>query len=113
MDDVFIKMTQIADKTIKHYKTDFTEHDIITYGRMYEGTEFIWTVRKTGSYICGIPSAIMRKDEQYIKDVKDFSTTVIEHYKNVYGDKVLYFHVSKGKFIRKISAEKALEKVSA
>lgn len=113
MDNVFLKMTEIADKTIENYKEDFTEHDIITYGRMYEGTEFIWTVRKTGTYICGIPSTIKRNDKQYLADVKDFSKTIIEHYKNVYGDKVLYFHISKGKFIKKISAEKALEKVSA
>ena len=126
-DRVFSRMTSIADKTIKHYKTDFTVYDTQAYGRMYEGTKFIWQVCEYGTYILGIPAYIKKqlgiKDfekvdsrllkpgyemtlSEYLGQIRGFSESVINYYQ---ADNSEYFLVTKNKEIKRITAEKALK----
>lgn len=112
-DTVFNKMSKIADKVIKHYKTDFTQYDVLTYGRMYENTTFIWIVRKCGTYICGIAKDCITVSEERKNDIRENAKILVNHYMNEGYDKtVRFYHVSKNRFIKKINADTALKLVS-
>lgn len=127
MDKVLSEMAKIADEVIKAYKTDFTNWDVQSYGRMYEGTKFIWLAREHGTYILGIPSEIRKKfnlnDEEkvdprlvkpgyemtvkeYVDYIKGWGETIVNHYG---GENARYFMVVKGESIKPITREKALE----
>lgn len=109
-DKILLKMTEIVGQIIRHYKTDFTEHDLITYGRMYENTPFIWVVRKCGTYITGIPCLYNGNDEEIKNNMTRFSRAIISHYVYEGSDKDNHFFlVYKGKSIKEIKGRKALE----
>ena len=123
MDKVFQKMQRIADRSIQHYKTDFTEYDTRTYGRMYDGTHFLWCVRPCGTYICGIPKTIKSKTpldtinwfnqkefedfQEYLNDVRETSKAIVEAFHDQ-----KYYYVVKGESIREISKEQALKEIA-
>lgn len=127
MDKVLSEMAKIADEVIEHYKTDFTHWDTESYGRMYEGTKFIWLVCKYGTYILGIPSFVRSQLKlndfdkidpkflrhgyemtlsEYLDYIQDFSRAALEHY---HTDDAMYFMVVKGENIKPITREKALK----
>ena len=127
MDKVYAKMSKIADEIIQHYKSDFTHWDTESYGRMYEGTKFIWLVCEYGTYILGIPSFVRSQlklndfdkvdprllrpgDEmtlsEYLDYIRDFSRAALENY---HADDAKYFIVTKGESIIPLERQKALQ----
>lgn len=122
-DDVFEKMKVIADTSIQHYKTDFTEYDVRTYGRMYPGTHFLWCVRPCGTYIVGIPKTIKSKtpldtidwfNQKEFKDFQDYLNDVRETAKavvNGFHDQHFYY-VVKGQSIKEINKAQALKEIA-
>ena len=129
MDKVYAEMTKIADEIIQHYKTDFTHWDTESYGRMYEGTKFIWLVCEYGTYILGIPSFVRSQLKlnnfdkvdpkflrpgyemtlsEYLDYIRDFSKAALEHY---HADDASYFLVTKGEIIIPLERQKALNLV--
>ena len=128
MDKVFLKMSEIVDKFVQNYKTDFTVHDTQTYGRMYDGTQFIWIVRPSGTWVCGIPSVIKKSWNvqgwetvdprlvkpnftnmtfgEYLKEIESYSKDIVSAYDE---PKNRFYLVTKGKDIKQISKQQALE----
>lgn len=127
MDKVYAEMAKIADEVIQHYKTDFTHWDTESYGRMYEGTKFIWLARECGSYILAIPSYLKNQFKigdndlidsrlvkpghemtlaEYLNYHRDWDETIINHYG---GERSKYFLVTKGESIVPLEREKALQ----
>ena len=111
-DKIFQKMTEIADRVIKHYKSDFTDYDINTYGRMYENTPFIWIVRKCGTYIVGLASKMSDCTQKAQEETREFATCVIEHYTGSgRSEDNHFFLIYKGKSIKEIDGNTALKMV--
>jgi hypothetical protein len=125
-DDIFEKMKVIADTSIQHYKTDFTEYDVRTYGRMYPGTHFLWCVRPCGTYIVGIPKTIKPKMDcnnknwlvyqngkerddfqEYIKIVKENANAIVNGFHNQH-----FYYVVKGQSIKEITKAQALKEIA-
>ena len=108
--------------SIQHYKTDFTEYDTLTYGRMYEGTHFLWCVRPCGTYIVGIAKTIKYKTplnnikwfeqedflnfKKYLSDVRENAKAVVEGFHDQH-----YYYVVKGQSIKEITKAQALKEI--
>lgn len=123
MDEIFQKMKVIADTSIQHYKTDFTEYDVKTYGRMYPGTHFLWCVRPCGTYIVGIPKTIKAKIpldtidwfnqkefkdfQEYLNDIRETAKAVIETFHDQH-----YYYIVKGQSIKEITKTQALMEIA-
>lgn len=111
-DTVFQKMTEIADRIVKHYKTDFTDYDINTYGRMYENTAFIWVVRTCGTYIVGLASKMTDCPKEAQENTRAFAISIIEHYTGCgKSENNHFFLVCKAKSIEEIDGLTALKMV--
>jgi hypothetical protein len=126
MDKVFQKMKSIADVSIQHYKTDFTEYDVLTYGRMYDGTHFLWCVRPCGTYIVGIAKTIepkMDRDKknwlvyqhgtshddfkEYLKVVRETARVIVDGFHDQH-----FYYVVKGQSIKEITKTQALKEIA-
>ncbi len=111
-DKIFQKMNEIAERVIKHYKSDFTDYDINTYGRMYENTPFIWIVRKCGTYIVGLASKMSDCTQKAQEETREFATCIIEHYTGSgRSEDNHFFLIYKGKSIKEIDGNTALKMV--
>lgn len=115
MEDKILKqMTEIAENYIELYKSDFTDFDVINYGRMYDKTPFIWIVRQYGTYLVGIASKIKDREEDYIEEVKNYSVSVTSYYaKERKCKKNRFFYIEKNHLIKELSPKEALDLVSA
>ena len=49
LNPIYLKLKPIADKKIKHYKTDFNYHDCLMIHRN-KTRKFLWLIRDTGSF---------------------------------------------------------------
>ncbi len=115
MEDKILKqMTEIAENYIEFYKSDFTDFDVINYGRMYDKTPFIWIVRQYGTYLVGIASKIKDREEDYIEEVKNYSVSVTSYYaKEKKCKKNRFFYIEKNHLMKELSPKEALDLVSA
>lgn len=55
------KMVQIAEPIVKHYWSDVTDHDFPAVEMMLVGEARLWTLRKTGTWLCTLSQAITDK----------------------------------------------------
>lgn len=70
-EEVIGKMTDIALKKIKHYFTDFTKFDIPMLAES-GGTNYIWLVRDTGTWLVNIDSQ-EKIDWHLLESMVDYS----------------------------------------
>lgn len=108
-DEVLAKMTRIANRYIKAWKTDFTNYDIDKYNKSMNGTEFIWIVRPCGTHFLNIPKQFQMlfgpmSEDDFNKE-QSHVHKVVDYYKD---GKNRFYHVVKGKLVKKVSRDYCL-----
>ncbi len=110
-------LTPIADKVIKHYKTDFTTHDMKMFNSDFVG-HFIWAARESGTHLFFVPmndedlrNVYANEIEPYLfgqkrpQDIYKDTATCFDNVESLRESKDMYFY--NGTTIKKIEPSKA------
>jgi hypothetical protein len=106
IDEIFDKMSRIANRYVKAWITDFTHYDAPKYANSMNGTEFIWIVRPCGTHFFNVPKQFQMifgpmTDEDKEKE-KGFIRDTVNYYNE---DDNRFYHIIKGKSIKKVSKQ--------
>ncbi len=112
-DLVFKRMTNVANRYVKHWKTDFTKHDVGKYNKSMNGTEFVWIVRPCGTHLLNTPNQFQMlygplTDDEMTREVS-YVHDVVDYYNE---PKNRFYHIIKGQSIKKVSKQFCLDLIN-
>jgi hypothetical protein len=112
-DLIFKRMTNVVNRYVKHWKTDFTEYDIGEYDKSMNGTEFIWIVRPCGTHLLHTPNQLQMiygplTDDEMTREVSHIHD-VVSYYNE---SKNRFYHIIKGQSIKKVPKQFCLDLIN-
>lgn len=96
--NVIEKMSEIVEKYVKYFSSNFYDLDVKTIGRCYPDQHLVWVVREHGTWL-------FASCKYLSKELQDMCMKNFEYYKSL--PDARFYEVITGKSVKKISSAKA------